>query len=434
MGKETILVIGAYGFIGSACARALLAAGYRVRGLGRDLAHGRRTLPNLDWVEGDLRRMTAPDDWAEALTRVDVVVNAAGALQAGAGDDLHAVHEAAIAALAIAAHGAGTRLLIQISAVGATPEASTEFLRSKARGDQALRDSALPVVILCPGLVIAQGAYGGTALIRALAAFPCIQPLSFGESPVQTLSMEDLTGAVLAGIEGKIPPGTEADLVAPTPVPFRTVIAAHRRWLGLAPAREIAIPAWTLRLVAAGADALGRLGWRAPLRSTALTVMRDGVCGNAEPWRQLTGAYVADLDAILATLPATPAERRAARLYLLMPLAVAALALLWIASGAIGLWRAHDAAAVLAPAGVPSGLALALVWLGSLADLAVGFAILMRRWARMACLGMVGLSLAYLALGTALTPWLWADPLGPLAKIPPVIALALITHALQERR
>jgi uncharacterized protein YbjT (DUF2867 family) len=64
---KTILVIGAYGFIGSAIARRLARAGHPVRGLGRSAARGRLMLPGIDWVEGDLRAMTTPQDWTAAL-------------------------------------------------------------------------------------------------------------------------------------------------------------------------------------------------------------------------------------------------------------------------------------------------------------------------------------------------------------------------------
>jgi hypothetical protein len=43
-------------------------------------------------------------------------------------------------------------------------------------------------------------------------------------------------------------------------------------------------------------------------------------------------------------------------------------------------------------------------------------------------------SLAYLLLGAVLTPYLWADPLGPLVKIVPGIGLASAVAALAEER
>lgn len=427
--------MGAYGFLGSAITRALAGAGHPVRGLGRSAARGRRVLPGVDWIEGDLRAMTAPEDWTAALDGIVTVVNCAGALQDGARDDIEVVHYRAIQAVLTACAAQGVRRFVQISAAGAGPDAATEFFRSKARGDQAVRESGLDWAILRPGLVIGPDAYGATALLRGLAAFPFVQPMVLGDAPVQTVALGDVVRAACLAAEGKLPPGTDADLVTPEAVPLRAVVAWFRRWLGLCPARrEIALPGWVARLTARTADALGWLGWRAPVRSTALAVLARGVRGNPGPWRALTGETLPGLAATLAGMHATAQERRFARLYLAMPLAVAALALFWLVSGLVGFWQWRAAAAVLVAAGIPPGPATSLVWTGAGLDIALGLAVTVRPCARAACFGMAGLSMVYLALGTALTPLLWADPLGPFLKALPGVVLALITAALLEER
>ena len=56
---------------------------------------------------------------------------------------------------------------------------------------------------------------------------------------------------------------------------------------------------------------------------------------------------------------------------------------------------------------------------------ALGAAVLVRRWAGAACIGMIVLALAYLGAASLFTPALWADPLGPLLKVIPATAAAL---------
>ncbi len=54
---KNILVLGAYGFIGAAVARALTAEGASVRGLVRNLPMGNKVLPGTQLIQGDLRNL-----------------------------------------------------------------------------------------------------------------------------------------------------------------------------------------------------------------------------------------------------------------------------------------------------------------------------------------------------------------------------------------
>jgi len=64
----------------------------------------------------------------------------------------------------------------------------------------------------------------------------------------------------------------------------------------------------------------------------------------------------------------------------------------------------------------------------------IGLGIATRRTARPALWMALMLSIAYLALGTLLLPRLWADPLGPLLKIAPIVVLNLVALAVLDDR
>lgn len=89
-------------------------------------------------------------------------------------------------------------------------------------------------------------------------------------------------------------------------------------------------------------------------------------------------------------------------------------------------------AASVLPNHVPN--AETFVIIGAIADIALGFVLLWRPWARAACFGMIALTIMYLLAGTWLTPHLWADPLGPFVKTLPAAVLALVSAALLEER
>lgn len=429
-----VLVLGAYGLIGSAVVGRLVRDGHAVVGLGRDPAALARGRADVRWVRADLSRLTTAEDWAPLLDGIDCVVNAAGALQDGARDRVAAVQREAMIALHRACEALAVRRVVQVSAVGAEPAAETDFLRTKAEADAALMASALEWVVLRPGLVLAPQAYGGTALLRALASMPGAMPVVFGSRPVQTVSIDDVAGAVADAVSGTVPSGTLADLVEDERHRLSDVVRRLRAWLGCPPAPVLALPDAVAGPVARIADLLGRLGWRSPLRSNAMASIRAGVIGDPSGWRGLTGRRLSSLDETLAAMPATVQERWFARLWLLRPLALATLAGFWIASGAVGLVQFDAAAAVLTGAGMSEAAARSVVVAGALADVALGGAVLVRRWCRAGLLGMLGLSAVYLAAAAVLAPAVWADPLGPMVKVLPGMALTLFALAVLEDR
>jgi uncharacterized protein YbjT (DUF2867 family) len=428
----TVLVLGGYGLIGSACCRALSMAEFQVVGLGRSRHAAMAAAPNQKWIFRDLSVLDAAA-WTGILKDVDIVVNAAGALQEGPSDDLEAIHATMLNQLCAAAPP--TLRLVQISAAGVSLEASTEFFRSKARGDAYVAGASCDWVILRPSLVLAPDAYGGTALLRGAAAMPGVLLEVLSESLIQTVYIEDLAAAVVAAARGDIASGTIADITEKEARPLPELIRKIRSWQGFPKLRlRLRLPNKLLDLIGFGADIAGRMGWRSPLRSTAITVLRDGIRGDPGQWVAAGGTLPRDLDATLGALPATRQERLYARLYFALPLAILVLSIFWLASGLVALVRPAAAASALAGGTLPAWAVGATVIGGSLIDIALGVAILWRPWCRRAALGMVAVSGAYLAGGTLFAPDLWIDPLGPLVKVLPSIALALIVWLGVEDR
>lgn len=430
---KTAVVLGAYGLIGSACVRALKADGFRVIGVGRSVSAGRRSDPEIGWLNREISSATA-SDWRADLADADVVINASGALQDGSRDDLAAIHQNAIARLTEALAGSAVRF-VQISAAGATATATTGFLRTKMRGDAILTNSDLDWVVLRPTLVIGPQAYGGTALLRASAAFPLIGMQVYPDTPVQTVFVEDVAHAVVQAARGEIAQGTIADLTETGSQTFDALTRAFRSWQGFAPRRwSITIPRVLIRAVGRGADVLGWLGWRSPLRTTALKTLEDGVTGDSAAWLAAGGAPCRPLAETLRAIPATAQERWFARLYLLLPVGVATLAVFWMLSGLIGILSQQEARQLLTDRGLSQTFADISVIAGSVVDAGLGLAILIRPWARRACIGMVAVSVAYLVGGTLWATDIWLDPLGPFLKVLPGIALALFVAAVLEER
>ncbi len=425
-----VLILGATGLIGAAVAARLAEDGHQVTALARGIGPARLARPDYAWIACDIAGVT---EWAPMLAGVEAVVNCAGALQDGMRDDVAALQSAAMRALFAAAGPAGVGWIVQVSAVGATADAPTLFQRSKAEADAALAAFPGKWVVLRPGLVVGAQAYGATALIRALAALPVL-PLAQGAAPVQAVAADEVAEAVLLVLSGAVPAGAAYDLVEPAPQPMAAVVAAFRARLGRPPARVVRLPEALVWPAFRLGDALGRLGWRSPLRSTAWAELARGVTGDPHPWAAAGGPPPRPLALTLRRLPANVQERWFAWLWLLKPVLVGGLALFWLASGLIGAWRFPAAMALLTERGMAPSLAAACVAGGIMVDLALGLLVVWQRWMRAAALGMVAVSAAYLAGATLAAPDLWLDPLGPLLKVVPAALAALAAAAIADER
>ena len=182
------------------------------------------------------------------------------------------------------------------------------------------------------------------------------------------------------------------------------------------------------------ADALSWLGWRSPLRTTALKVLSEGVLGNADDLGKYGLPQVSTLAQSLEKISVGSQDRLFARMALLAPFVIACLCLFWVTSGLVGIVRVNEAAQVLKDVGWPQGLSFTAVVFWAVVDIAIGVAFAVRKYAALACWAAVGTSLFYLVASTALTPALWADPLGPLVKVVPAMVLALVARAALDAR
>jgi hypothetical protein len=318
-------------------------------------------------------------------------------------------------------------IVVQISAVGASTTSATRFMRTKAKADAHLAALDLDWTILRPGLVISPSAYGATALLRALASLPFIIPVLGGSQEIQTIHADDVAKAVVAAIEGRVKRRRIYDLVEAETHTLEEILVALRTWLGFSAAPVLHLPAWFgLPLLKIG-DGLRWLGWRAPVCSTAFAEINAGVIGDPSAWLAETGAAPAtSLSETLERIPSTVQERWFARAWLLKPVIVGTLSLFWMLSGLVALIRLDAAAAVLTDHGIARPLASAIALTGGVVDIVLGGALLIRGLCARAAQATIALSLVYLAGATLLAPDLWADPLGPLVKVIPVIVLTLV--------
>lgn len=430
-----ILVTGGGGFIGSAIVERLLADGHTLLVCGRQ--PGNLPLsPRLTFSRVDFNRALSSADWAPLLDDVDAVVNCAGILRENRAGEFERIHHQAPLALADACLLSGIRRFVQISALGHPDDG--EFISSKHRFDRALRAVLPEAWVMRPSVVVSlRGSYGGTSMLRALAALPGLMLLPAGGSQrIQPILLEDLAGLVAGAIASEQGEGATLDVVGPDVLTVAEYLRQLRAWLKLPPARfEIDVPS---RLVGLGAR-LGDWFRAGPMGSTLWRMLQRGnVAENVAAVDLLERRLNLPPASIRDTLGSTASfvqDRWHARLYLLRPLLWIVLVTVWLGSALSG-FQAQPSGygPILGMLGVAVTWQAPLVLATSLWNLVLGLALLLRVVPRPVLWLMLLSVLAYtLGLGL-MAPAMWLDLTGGLLKNLAVIIAVVLALILEDLR
>jgi DoxX-like family len=289
-------------------------------------------------------------------------------------------------------------------------------------------------VILRPSVVFGRNAFGGAALLRGLAALPVL-PVPDQAAPLQVVHIDDVLDTILFFLRPDAPARVTLELVGPHPWRFDELVALFRRWLGWRSPEQVRMRRWLAALSFGFGDLMGRLGWRTAIRSNAGRELLHAATGDPSRWTELTGIRPRDIERTLLNEPASVQERWFARLYLLRPWIFAICALFWLTTGVIALGPGWDnGIALMNEGGVFGWPAAAVVIAGALCDIVVGLMIGWRRTARAGVIAAFIVTIAYAAIGTVLVPRLWSDPMGPMLKVLPILALHLAALGIIDDR
>ncbi|HZE61416.1 MAG TPA: complex I NDUFA9 subunit family protein [Burkholderiales bacterium] len=192
-----VLVLGGSGFVGRHLIAGLVRRGIRVTvpSRRRERAKHLILLPTVDVVEADINQRGVLDRLARGH---DALINLVGILHG----DFAAAHVELPLAAVTACRNAGIERLLHMSALGAAPDAPSEYLRTKAKGEQAMLDAAdRHVTIFRPSVIFGPedrflNQFAAMARFLPILAVPCpqarFQPVYVGDvARAMAIALED---------------------------------------------------------------------------------------------------------------------------------------------------------------------------------------------------------------------------------------------------
>lgn len=417
------ILLGADGFIGRHLAYGLRDLGHTVICVARNpaalLAMGFETI-GVDFTSADAQ---TTEFWQKHLSTADHLVNCAGLLN-GTDTAFQAVHVTTPSAAYAALPSTATAVLI--SAVGI--EAQTKFARYRRAGETAAL--AQNVTALRCGLVLSDTSYGGSSLIRALAALPVFTPVPNGPEPTfNPIHATDLAAVVDAAL--RHPPTTNPiEVGGPETITLRDMLSHYRIWLGLPKTRFIALPNALMQTL----GWLGDICKMGPISRTSVKQINAGVLADTTAMHTEISATPRGFSAFANTRPVGTSDLWHARLYFAKPATRLCLAFLWLFSGILGLLLPTDQFLPLLNTPIPDPILVAFARAGGVIDLLIAAA-LIRDWRPKQIIQLqYAMILSYTVAFTVLNPALWLLPLGGLLKNIPILMLLILHTLLQKER
>lgn len=272
--RKVAVVFGGSGFIGRYVVKRLANAGYIVRVAARDTEAAMALRPM--GVVGQIVPLYAPLGQealvARAVDGADVVINLTGILTEAKKGDFYRVHAEGAGRIARLAASSVARHFVQVSAIGADADSASDYARSKAQGEAAVRAVFAKAVILRPSIVFGpEDAFFNR--FAAMAGLSPVIPIVSGSTKFQPVYVGDVADAVMAGLTRGDAAGQLYELGGPQVQSFRDLIDYMLRLIGK-PRRVVDLP---LGLAGLQAAILERLPGKLLTRDQIKLLQRDNV-------------------------------------------------------------------------------------------------------------------------------------------------------------
>jgi NADH dehydrogenase len=224
---KKVLLLGGSGFVGTAVANHLanLDITVTVPSRRRERHKALIALPNVDMVEANIND---PVQLQKLMVGQDAVINLVGILHSS---DLKLPYSRKFAEahvelpkkIVAAAKATGIKRLLHMSALKASPDAPSEYLRSKADGEAVVKASGLDVTIFRPSVIFGVGDSFLTTFAKLLRVLPRFY-VGYGHAKFQPVHVADVAEVIVRSLLDSNAVGQTYELVGPKVYSLRQII------------------------------------------------------------------------------------------------------------------------------------------------------------------------------------------------------------------
>ena len=231
MTPQRIAILGGTGFLGRAVCERLArrsSSGAIVVPTRRPMHADRvRALPTVDVRVADVHDDAA---LASVLAGCDAVINLVAILH-GSAAAFEQVHVGLPKRLAAACTRAGIRRVVHVSALGVAGNPPSNYLRSTAAGEAALRAAPLELTLLRPSVMF--GAEDNFLnLFAKLQRVAPVMPLAGGSARFQPVWVEDVAEAIGRCLDAPVTIGQTIECTGPEVYTLAELVHLAGRWSG----------------------------------------------------------------------------------------------------------------------------------------------------------------------------------------------------------
>jgi NADH dehydrogenase len=221
-----VTVFGGSGFIGAQVVRALAKRGYRVRIAVRrpNVSYRMRVLGEVGQIELVQANLRNGPSVARALDGAEAVVNLVGVLYEQGRQGFQTLHAKGAGDVAAAAAARGITRFVQISALGADIDSPSKYARTKAMGEEAVRQAIPQAVIIRPSVVFGQDDSLFNRFASLASKLPVLPLPGGGETRFAPVYVGDLAQAVVNALSDPACAGKTYEVGGPKTYTYRELM------------------------------------------------------------------------------------------------------------------------------------------------------------------------------------------------------------------